>query len=415
MDPNDQLSIDNGIILDNSRRWPLMIDPQMQANKWVRVTWGDKLKILRLNMNYARELENCIQFGNPVLLENIAETIDAMLDPLLQKATFKQGNIERIRLGDNTIDWSKDFKLYLTTKLPNPHYAPEICVAVTILNFMATLEGLQDQMLGIVVAKEEPDIEEKRVNLVIESAKAKATLKEIEDKILALLSSSTGNILDDEELIETLAGSKVVSVKIEEQVKQQEMTGVQIAETRQVYRPHALRCAALYFIVGDLCLVDPMYQFSLDWFISMFNKSIDMAEAKDNKEDRFAELFRSFIQLLFLMVCRSLFEKDKLLYSFMLCMKCQETDGELKLNETMALLTGIPGTSQEEKPEGSDWMTKVSWNRIVMLQQLGDVFDGFAGDFATNIAGWQAVFDSDNPKDVDWPNNFKVKCSPLQK
>merc|ERR1719271_1440957 len=214
-----------------------------------------------------------------------------------------------IRLGDAVVDWSKDFRFFLTTKLTNPHFEPEICVAVGILNFMATLDGLQDQMLGIIVAKEEPATEEKRVNLVIDSAKAKASLKEIEDKILALLSSSTGNILDDEELIETLAGSKVLSVKIEEQVKQQELTAGQIAETRQVYRPHATRCAALYFIVGDLCVVDPKYQFSLDWFIKMFIQSIAMAEAKDNKEDRFAELFRSFIQLLFLMVCRSLFEK----------------------------------------------------------------------------------------------------------
>merc|ERR1719393_953207 len=253
-----------------------MIDPQMQANKWVRMTWGDNLKVLRLNMSYARDLENCIQFGNPVLLENIEETLDSILDPVLQKATFKQGTLEMIRLGDSTIEWSKDFKLYITTKLPNPHFPPEICVAVGILNFMATLDGLQDQMLGIVVAAEEPATEEKRVNLVIESAKAKAQLKDLEDKILALLSSSTGNILDDEELIETLSNSKIMGTKIEEQVKQQEVTAQQIAEVRQVYKYHALRCAALYFIVGDLCLVDPMYQFSLDWFIAMFNKSIEL-------------------------------------------------------------------------------------------------------------------------------------------
>jgi dynein heavy chain len=115
------------------------------------------------------------------------------------------------------------------------------------------------------------------------------------------------------------------------------------------------------------------------------------------------------------MVCRSLFEKDKLLYALMLCLKCQETDKELKLNEAMCLLTGIPGNPQDEKPEGSGWLNLVSWQRIVTLQTLGDVFDGFAGDFAANIAGWQAVFDSDNPKDVDWPNNFKMRCSPLQK
>lgn len=413
--PNDSLSIDNAIILDNSRRWPLMIDPQMQANKWVKNTEGDKLKVLRLNMNYARDLENSIQFGSPVLLENIGETLDAMLDPLLQKACFKQGNVEMIRLGDSTIEWSKDFKLYITTKLPNPHYAPEICVSVAILNFMATPEGLQDQMLGIVVAKEEPEIEEKRVNLVIESAKAKATLKEIEDKILALLSSSTGNILDDEELIETLAGSKVLSVKIEEQVKQQEMTGAQIAETRQVYRPLALRCAALYFIIGDLCVVDPMYQFSLDWFIVQFVKSIDLAEEQDTKEERFTELFSCFLRLLFLMVCRSLFEKDKLLYSFMLTLKCQETDKELKLHEAMALLTCVPGTATEPKPEDAPWITSVMWNRLCMLQNLGDVFDGFIGEFQTHINKWKDIFDVDDPRAMDWPNNFKMKCTPMQR
>ena len=89
---------------------------------------------------------------------------------------------------------------------------------------------------GIVVAAEEPATEEKRVNLVIESAKAKAQLKDLEDKILQLLSSSTGNILDDEELIETLSSSKIMGTKIEEQVKQQEITAVQIAEVRQVYK-----------------------------------------------------------------------------------------------------------------------------------------------------------------------------------
>jgi dynein heavy chain len=412
--PNDSLSIDNAIILDNSRRWPLMIDPQGQANKWVRRSNAESLKIIRLSMNYVRDLEMCIQFGTPVLLENIENTLDAILDPVLQKATFKQGTLLMVRLGDSTIEWSKDFRFYITTKLPNPHFPPEICVAVGILNFMATLDGLQDQMLGTVVAQEEPETEAKRVALVLESAKAKAQLKELEDKILALLSSSTGNILDDEELIETLSSSKIMGTKIEEQVKQQEITGQQIQEVRQVYKYHALRCAALYFVVGDLCITDPMYQFSLDWFNMMFVKSIEEAEQKDNKEERFTELFRSFISLLFVMVSRGLFEKDKLLYALMLTLKCQEIERELKLNEVMALITGLPGKAKEDKPAGSDWLTMVSWNRINALQSLGDVFDGFIGEFSGQIAGWQVVFDSDDPVDAEWPNNFKMKCSPLQ-
>jgi len=51
---------------------------------------------------------------------------------------------------------------------------------------------------------------------------------------------------------------------------------------------------------------------------------------------------------------------------------------------------------------------------VNVLQSLGDVFDGFIGDFAANIKGRQAVFDSDDPMFAEWPNNFKAKCTPLQ-
>jgi len=414
--PNDSVSIDNAIILDNSRRWPLMIDPQMQAHKWVKNS-HKQLKILRLNNpSYVRELEVCIQFGTPVLLENIMIVIDSVLDPLLQKATFKEGTQDMIKLGDNTIEYSADFKMYLTTKLSNPHYPPELCVSVAILNFMATVDGLQDQVLGISVAKEEPEIEEKRVNLVIESAQAKATLKAIEDKILALLSASTGNILDDEELIDTLSNSKVTSVKIEEQVKQQEITSQQIQETRQKYRPFALQCAALFFVISDLSIVDPMYQFSLDWFILQFIDSIDAAEQKENQDERFAALFNSFLIILFKMVCRSLFEKDKLLFTLILALKCQETDRQLNMGQLMCLLTCIPGIAPEEKPaEGFEWVTDVSWQRLLCLTQQGDIFEGFDADFKANVDGWKEVFDSDEPLSVPWPKDLHLRSNPLQK
>lgn len=53
-----------------------------------------------------------------------------------------------IRLGDATIEYSADFRFYITTKMRNPHYLPEVAVKVTLLNFMITPAGLSDQMLG---------------------------------------------------------------------------------------------------------------------------------------------------------------------------------------------------------------------------------------------------------------------------
>jgi dynein heavy chain len=94
---------------------------------------------------------------------------------------------------------------YITTKLPRPHYAPEICVKVVLLNFLVTEDGLLDQMLARTVAKEAPLQEEQRLKCVADSARFKKELKDTEDKILELLSNAEGDILEDEVLIDTLS------------------------------------------------------------------------------------------------------------------------------------------------------------------------------------------------------------------
>ena len=196
--PSDTFSIDNGIVVQNARRWPLMIDPQGQANKWVKnMEKANKLAVIKLSdADFVRTLENSIQFGTPVLLENVGEELDSILEPVLLKQTFKQGGAICIRIGDSTIEYSKDFRFYATTKLPNPHYLPETAVKVTLVNFMITPAGLEDQLLGIVVAQERPELEEEKNALILQSASNKRQLKEIEDKILEVLSASEGNILE---------------------------------------------------------------------------------------------------------------------------------------------------------------------------------------------------------------------------
>lgn len=73
-----------------------------------------------------------------------------------------------IKLGDTIIEYNNDFRFYITTKLRNPHYLPEIAVKVTLLNFMITKEGLSDQLLGVVVARERPDLETQKSELVVQ-------------------------------------------------------------------------------------------------------------------------------------------------------------------------------------------------------------------------------------------------------
>ncbi|KAI8733301.1 Dynein heavy chain 6, axonemal, partial [Biomphalaria glabrata] len=113
-----------------------------------------------------------------------------------------------ILLGDSDIDYDRNFRFYMTTKLSNPHYLPEVCIKVTVINFTVTNKGLEDQLLSDVVSLERPDLEEQRNELIMRINADKNQLKSIEDKILKLLFESEGNILDNEELINTLNDSK---------------------------------------------------------------------------------------------------------------------------------------------------------------------------------------------------------------
>ena len=125
-----------------------------------------------------------------MLLENVGEVIDPVLESILLKQIIKVGGTPSIKVGDNMVPYEEGFQLYMTTRLPNPHYPPETCVKVNLLNFMATLDGLVDQMLGITVKQERADLEKKREELVIQDADNKRKLKEIEDTILELLAAS---------------------------------------------------------------------------------------------------------------------------------------------------------------------------------------------------------------------------------
>ena len=120
-------------------------------------------------------------------LENVGESLDPALEPLLQKQTFTQGGSVCIKLGESTIEYSKDFRMYITTRLKNPHFPPETTAKIAMVNFSISKAGLIDQLLGIIVARERPELEEERNQIISQINENKKNLGDIENKILSAL------------------------------------------------------------------------------------------------------------------------------------------------------------------------------------------------------------------------------------
>lgn len=148
--PKDDISIENGLYATRALRWPLMIDPQEQANRWIRnMEKNNNLQVLKMtDPMLMRIMEAALRNGYPVLLEDISETVDPSIRPVLQRETYVFEGRTYLKLGDVVIDYNDNFKLYMTTKLSNPHYLPEICINVTLVNFLVTESGLEDQLLA---------------------------------------------------------------------------------------------------------------------------------------------------------------------------------------------------------------------------------------------------------------------------
>ncbi|XP_019944293.2 dynein axonemal heavy chain 12 [Paralichthys olivaceus] len=414
--PSDSFSIDNGVIVSNSRRWPLMIDPQGQANKWVKNSEKDNnLSVIKLtDADYMRTLENCIQFGTPLLLENVGEELDPSLEPLLLKQTFKQGGVDCIKLGESVIEYSCDFRFYITTKLRNPHYLPELATKVSLLNFMITPEGLEDQLLGIVVARERPELEEERNALILQSAANKRQLKEIEDKILETLQSSEGNILEDESAIQILDSAKIMSNEITKKQQIAEKTEIEIAESREGYRAIAKHSSVLFFSIADLTNIDPMYQYSLSWFVNLYINSIKDSNKSKILERRLRYLIDHFTYNLFCNVCRSLFEKDKLLFSFLLCCNLLLAKEEIEYTDFMFFLTGGVGLQNTIDNPDPSWLQDKSWDEICRASELPGL-QGIKEAFIKSPGDFKPIYDSKEPCNTPLPAPWCDRLNDLQK
>ena len=430
--PSDQVSTENGAIVINSARWPLIIDPQLQGVKWLREKESApdrNLQIVRLGQSdLLRKLERALENGFTILIENIGESLDAVLNPVIQRAVIRRGKKMYLKLGDTEVEFHPAFKLFLHTKLSNPHYPPEIQAECTLVNFTVTSAGLEDQILALVVRKERLDLALLSEDLVKQQNDFTIKMKELEDNILYKLATAQGDITEDVELIESLETTKKIANDIAIKQGQAAATQVAIKVTSEKYRGVANRSSLLFFLMNDLVKMHTYYIYSLEAFTTVFYRGIDMVplvrevpkDAPEGTElgdltdtelaSRCTVLINSITKTVYNYIRRGVFESDKLTVGTLLTIRIAVNDGKLTQEEIDYLVDGKLSTDPGNMGPLFEWMPPSIWPRIKALESLKR-FSGLGDAMQSESDDWQKFFDSEQPEVAKLPGDYQKTLS----
>ena len=354
--PSDELSLQNAAIVTKALNYPLLVDPQGQGKIWLRTKeQHNEMLVTNLRHKYFRtHLEDSLSLGRPLLIADVGEELDPILDNLLERNFIKQGKALKVMLGDREMDITEGFYLYITTKLPNPSYSPEISARCAIIDFTVTRQGLEDQLLGRVIKTEKADLERERVRLAEDVMENKATMIMLEDNLLQKLSSVKGSIVDDDELIKVLHTTKTTALEVGQKLAVSAETEVQINASREeyryvqcvqcnvynVYRSVAARGSILYFLIVEMSKVNVMYQTALRQFLVLYDDAILKSKPTHIIEKRIANIEDFLTKSVWKYTSRGLYERHKFLFTLLLALKIDLSTEKITYQEFLILLKG---------------------------------------------------------------------------
>ncbi|XP_044933442.1 cytoplasmic dynein 2 heavy chain 1 isoform X4 [Mustela putorius furo] len=295
---------------------PFLIDPSSQATEWLKTHLKDsRLEVInQQDSNFITALELAVRFGKTLIIQEM-DGVEPVLYPLLRRDLVAQGPRYVVQIGDKIIDYNEEFRLFLSTRNPNPFIPPDAASIVTEVNFTTTRSGLRGQLLALTIQHEKPDLEEQKTKLLQQEEDKKIQLAKLEESLLETLATSQGNILENKDLIESLNQTKASSALIQESLKESYKLQVSLDQERDAYLPLADSASKMYFIISDLSKINNMYRFSLAAFLRLFQRALRNKQESENTEQRIQSLISSLKHMVYEYICRCLFKADQLMFA----------------------------------------------------------------------------------------------------
>ena len=193
-----------------------------------------------------------------------------------------------------------------------------------------------------------------------------------------------------------------------------EETTKEIDLAQEAYRPVATRGSILYFVVADFAGIDPMYQFSLQYFKQVFAATVVAAPTSEDIEVRKATLLDEILRSMFINICRALFEKDKVLFAFLISVGIFRQNGTIATAEWMFFLKlALPTDDLPDAP--NDWIEPRAWAFVLEADAEVEGLKGLKSSVANDSDVWMAFFEDESPHTSALPGEWEKKVTPFQR
>eukprot|EP00042_Codosiga_hollandica_P058945 m.896166 g.896166 ORF g.896166 m.896166 type:complete len:2088 (+) comp60006_c0_seq2:2303-8566(+) len=352
--PQDSMSVDNAILITNSLRTPLIIDPQGRVDTWLPLLDSSTTAVVchASDSQLSRKVMLAVQGGFLLVLMETEELQGSLIQSLLSiRPGLANDPAYTIKIGDAKVECHKGFQLILSSKHSPGVLVPEITTKTCIVDFSITFSGLQNHLLTAIVRQQRPSLETKFQETMVEIAKNKRQLILTEDKILSILSEASGAILDNDDAINAIVDCQSSAASLQGRIALAEKTKQELDETRAAYISVATRGATLFFIASKLQQVNPIARFSLAVFQQFFMRALEsqnvpkplVADDAKSKVPPPSESFEEQIErtrnlvTLYLIKClsRALMSSQRSLLSFLLAVAVHYSETSAVLGRTV--------------------------------------------------------------------------------
>jgi dynein heavy chain len=372
--------------------------------------------VTSLNHKYFRNhVEDSLSNGKPILIEDVGEELDPILDNILEKNFIKTGTGLTTKVGDKEVDVHPDFRLYITTKLPNPSYTPEIAARTSIIDFTVTIKGLEDQLLGRVILSEKKELEAERTNLIAEVTSNKRKMKELEENLLLKLTTVQGSLLDDETVMEVLNNTKEMAATVSQKLTTASEMEKKLSSAREEFRPVATRGSVLYFLIVEMSYVNCMYQTSLAQFLERFDISMEHSEKSPVTSRRINYIIEYLTFEVFKYQARGLYEVHKYLFTLLLTLKIDIQQQHISNEEFQCFIKGGAALDLNAAPrKPCAWITDMTWLNLVQLSNLSH-FQDILQQVSHNDKMWRAWYDKEAPEEEALPDGYQTSLDEFRR